>query len=103
MTFSVILELRFVGRLFVKALGKPTEILTKLNEMAGFPPNEEIELYEVSLLLTEFLVVFVLYFIRALVLVFILVLVLIVVVVVVCLLLLFGGRNHEMFPLVLEL
>ncbi|KAJ0982593.1 hypothetical protein J5N97_010848 [Dioscorea zingiberensis] len=39
-------ELRFVGRLFVKALGKPVEILTKLNEMAGFPANEEIELYE---------------------------------------------------------
>ncbi|CAD6340697.1 unnamed protein product, partial [Miscanthus lutarioriparius] len=39
-------ELRFVGRLFVKALGKPSEILTKLNEMAGFSPNEEIELYE---------------------------------------------------------
>lgn len=37
----------FVGRLFVKALGKPSEILTKLNEMAGFSPNEEIELYEV--------------------------------------------------------
>ncbi|KAF7071327.1 hypothetical protein CFC21_076684 [Triticum aestivum] len=39
-------ELRFVGRLFVKALGKPSDILTKLNEMAGFSPNEEIELYE---------------------------------------------------------
>jgi len=37
----------FVGRLFVKALGKPSDILTKLNEMAGFSPNEEIELYEV--------------------------------------------------------
>uniref|UniRef100_A0A0E0MMI0 ubiquitinyl hydrolase 1 n=1 Tax=Oryza punctata TaxID=4537 RepID=A0A0E0MMI0_ORYPU len=32
--------------LFVKATGKPSEILTKLNEMAGFAPNEEIELYE---------------------------------------------------------
>ncbi|XP_065003666.1 ubiquitin C-terminal hydrolase 12-like isoform X2 [Musa acuminata AAA Group] len=40
-------ELRFVGRLFLKSLGKPIEVLTKLNEMAGFPPNEEIELYEV--------------------------------------------------------
>ncbi|XP_011626363.1 ubiquitin carboxyl-terminal hydrolase 13 isoform X1 [Amborella trichopoda] len=39
-------ELRYVGRLFVKSSGKPIEILTKLNEMAGFPPNEEIELYE---------------------------------------------------------
>lgn len=28
-------------------MGKPSEILTKLNEMAGFSPNEEIELYEV--------------------------------------------------------
>nr|CAB3462100.1 unnamed protein product [Digitaria exilis] len=39
-------ELRYVGRLFVKAVGKPSEILTKLNEMAGFSRNEEIELYE---------------------------------------------------------
>ncbi|XP_057843456.1 ubiquitin C-terminal hydrolase 13 isoform X3 [Cryptomeria japonica] len=39
-------ELRYVGRSFVKALGKPTEILTKLNELAGFPPNEEIDLFE---------------------------------------------------------
>ncbi|KAJ6827494.1 ubiquitin carboxyl-terminal hydrolase 12-like [Iris pallida] len=39
-------ELRYVGRLFVKALGRPLEILPKLNEMAGFPPNEEIDLYE---------------------------------------------------------
>ena len=43
-----ILYIRYVGRLFVKALGKPAEILTKLNEMAGLQPNEEIELYEVS-------------------------------------------------------
>jgi ubiquitin carboxyl-terminal hydrolase 7 len=35
-----------VGRLFVKALGKPSDILSKLNEMAGFTPEEEIELYE---------------------------------------------------------
>ncbi|XP_020087505.1 ubiquitin carboxyl-terminal hydrolase 12-like isoform X1 [Ananas comosus] len=39
-------ELRYVGRLFVKAPGKPSEILPKLNEMAGFAPNEEIELFE---------------------------------------------------------
>ncbi|KAK9283434.1 hypothetical protein L1049_011676 [Liquidambar formosana] len=39
-------ELRYVGRLFVKGTGKPVEILTKLNEMAGFTPNEEIDLYE---------------------------------------------------------
>ncbi|KVI07404.1 Peptidase C19 domain-containing protein [Cynara cardunculus var. scolymus] len=39
-------ELRYVGRLFVKGTGKPTEILTKLNELAGFAPDEEIELFE---------------------------------------------------------
>ncbi|XP_076911421.1 ubiquitin C-terminal hydrolase 12-like isoform X1 [Bidens hawaiensis] len=47
-------ELRYVGRLFVKGTGKPTEILTKLNELAGFAPNEEIELFEVSLLISLF-------------------------------------------------
>ncbi|PIA54183.1 hypothetical protein AQUCO_00900614v1 [Aquilegia coerulea] len=39
-------ELRYIGRIFVKGSGKPSEILTKLNEMAGFPSNQEIELYE---------------------------------------------------------
>ncbi|KAI5578143.1 hypothetical protein POPTR_008G012600v4 [Populus trichocarpa] len=39
-------ELRYVGRLFVKGSGKPLEILTKLNEIAGFAPDQEIELYE---------------------------------------------------------
>ncbi|KAJ4979070.1 hypothetical protein NE237_009850 [Protea cynaroides] len=39
-------EFRYVGRIFVKGIGKPVDILTKLNEMAGFSPNEEIELYE---------------------------------------------------------
>ncbi|RCV38640.1 hypothetical protein SETIT_8G159100v2 [Setaria italica] len=39
-------ELCFMGRLFVKALGKPSDILAKLNEMAGFSPDQEIELYE---------------------------------------------------------
>ncbi|KAJ3675624.1 hypothetical protein LUZ60_004666 [Juncus effusus] len=39
-------ELRYVGRLFLKANGKPAEIISKLNEMAGFPADEEIELYE---------------------------------------------------------
>lgn len=39
----------FMGRLFVKALGKPSEILAKLNEMAGFSPDQEIELYEARL------------------------------------------------------
>ncbi|CAA7388121.1 unnamed protein product [Spirodela intermedia] len=39
-------ELRYVGRLFVKSIGKPVDILEKLNELAGFDPAEEIELYE---------------------------------------------------------
>ncbi|XP_041027772.1 ubiquitin C-terminal hydrolase 12 [Juglans microcarpa x Juglans regia] len=39
-------ELRYVGRLFVKSSAKPIEILEKLNQMAGFAPDEEIELYE---------------------------------------------------------
>jgi hypothetical protein len=38
---------RYVGRTFVKVAGKPTDILEKLNEMAGFTPNEKIQLYEV--------------------------------------------------------
>ncbi|KAK9279617.1 hypothetical protein L1049_013296 [Liquidambar formosana] len=39
-------ELCCVGRLFVKSTGKPVEILKKLNEMAGYAPDEEIDLYE---------------------------------------------------------
>ncbi|CAM6012936.1 unnamed protein product [Sphagnum balticum] len=39
-------ELRYVGRTFVKGGGKPMDILEKLNEMAGFAPNEEIQLFE---------------------------------------------------------
>ncbi|KAL6199593.1 hypothetical protein ACLB2K_029377 [Fragaria x ananassa] len=39
-------ELRYVGRLFVKSTGKPAEILSKLNELAGYAPDEEINLYE---------------------------------------------------------
>lgn len=39
--------LRYVGRLYVKSTGKPVEILKRLNELAGFDPDEEIELYEV--------------------------------------------------------
>ncbi|EXC03812.1 Ubiquitin carboxyl-terminal hydrolase 12 [Morus notabilis] len=39
-------ELRYVGRLFVKGTAKPIEILEKLNQRAGFAPDEEIELYE---------------------------------------------------------
>jgi len=34
---------------FVKNSSKPTEITSKLNEKAGFSPDEEIELYEVCL------------------------------------------------------
>lgn len=41
-------NVRYVGCLFVKASGKPLEILTKLNELAGFSLDEEIELFEVS-------------------------------------------------------
>ncbi|KAI9082387.1 hypothetical protein K1719_035810 [Acacia pycnantha] len=39
-------ELRYVGRLFVKGSGNPLEILKKLNEMAGYHPDEEIALFE---------------------------------------------------------
>ncbi|CAI8586565.1 unnamed protein product [Vicia faba] len=39
-------ELRYVGRLFVNSTGKPSEILTRLNKMAGYDPDEEIGLYE---------------------------------------------------------
>ncbi|KAK6942493.1 MATH/TRAF domain [Dillenia turbinata] len=39
-------ELRYVGRLFVKSSDRPIEILSKINEMAGFALDEEIELYE---------------------------------------------------------
>ncbi|KAK7316579.1 hypothetical protein RJT34_00144 [Clitoria ternatea] len=39
-------ELRYVGRLFVKYTGKPLEILKKLNEMAGYDPEEDVALYE---------------------------------------------------------
>ncbi|KAL9266601.1 Ubiquitin C-terminal hydrolase 13-like protein [Drosera capensis] len=39
-------ELRYVGRLFVKGTDKPPEILAKLNQMAGYAPDEEIEIYE---------------------------------------------------------
>ncbi|KAJ3669935.1 hypothetical protein LUZ60_010259 [Juncus effusus] len=39
-------QLRYVGRAFVKGSGKPADILPKLNKMAGFPVDEEIDLYE---------------------------------------------------------
>lgn len=38
----------YVGRMFVKGHGKPSEILTKLSELAGFAPDEEIDLFEVK-------------------------------------------------------
>ncbi|KAL8478122.1 hypothetical protein ACS0TY_030132 [Phlomoides rotata] len=39
-------ELQFVGRVFVKISGKLIDILSKLNEMVRFAPDEEIELFE---------------------------------------------------------
>ncbi|GLT44346.1 hypothetical protein SLA2020_182510 [Shorea laevis] len=39
-------ELCYVGRLFVKCTGSPMDILSSLNEMAGYAPDEEIDLYE---------------------------------------------------------
>lgn len=37
----------YVGRSFVKGSGKVAEIIPKLNKMAGFSPEEQIQLYEV--------------------------------------------------------
>lgn len=45
----------YVGRLFVKSSGKPVEVLMKLNAMAGYAPEEDIELYEVCFLSIFFL------------------------------------------------
>ncbi|XP_062207011.1 ubiquitin C-terminal hydrolase 13-like isoform X3 [Phragmites australis] len=39
-------ELRYVGKLIVKASGTPSDIVKRLNLIAGFPPDEDIELYE---------------------------------------------------------
>lgn len=39
-------ELSYVGRTFVKAIGKPADILDRLREMAGFDSHEEIQLFE---------------------------------------------------------
>ncbi|CAN1258518.1 Ubiquitin C-terminal hydrolase 12 [Linum perenne] len=36
----------YIGSLFVKGSGKPMDILTKLNEMAGYASDQEIEIYE---------------------------------------------------------
>ena len=46
--FNFLFVVRYVGRIFVKGSGKPLEILAKLNELAGFLPDEEIELFEVN-------------------------------------------------------
>ncbi|KAH0664377.1 hypothetical protein KY284_029308 [Solanum tuberosum] len=39
-------DMRYVGRLFAKGISNPMEILSKLNAMAGYAPDQEIELYE---------------------------------------------------------
>ncbi|KAM3320799.1 ubiquitin C-terminal hydrolase 12-like isoform X1 [Capsicum chacoense] len=39
-------KIRYVGRLFVKESDKPLDVLTKINELAGFSADEEIELFE---------------------------------------------------------
>ncbi|KAK1431386.1 hypothetical protein QVD17_07843 [Tagetes erecta] len=39
-------ELRYVGRLWVEHTGKPKDMLTRINKLAGFAPSEEIELFE---------------------------------------------------------
>ncbi|KAH7299953.1 hypothetical protein KP509_24G037500 [Ceratopteris richardii] len=39
-------ELRYVGRTFVKANGKPIDVLEKLNALAGFEQNDDIQLFE---------------------------------------------------------
>ncbi|WJX59385.1 ubiquitinyl hydrolase 1 [Trifolium repens] len=39
-------ELRYVGSLLVNPTDMPSEILTTLNEFAGFDPDEEIQIYE---------------------------------------------------------
>jgi hypothetical protein len=39
----------YVGSLTVNPTDKPSEILTWLNKLAGYDPDEEIEFYEVGL------------------------------------------------------
>ncbi|XP_073142802.1 ubiquitin C-terminal hydrolase 13-like isoform X2 [Henckelia pumila] len=39
-------DLRYAGKLYVNGIGTPADILTKLNEMAGYAPDEEIKLYK---------------------------------------------------------
>ncbi|GJX99745.1 hypothetical protein Tco_0356764 [Tanacetum coccineum] len=41
-------QIGFVGRPLVQGTGKPTEILAKLNELVGFAPDEDIELFELE-------------------------------------------------------
>ncbi|KAF3619336.1 putative isoleucine N-monooxygenase 1-like [Capsicum annuum] len=41
-------KIRYVGRLFVKESDKPLDVLTKINELAGFLADEEIELFEIG-------------------------------------------------------
>jgi hypothetical protein len=38
----------YVGRLIVNCKDKPSEILARLNKLAGYDPDEEIELFEVG-------------------------------------------------------
>lgn len=39
----------------MKSSAKPSDILAKVNEMAGFGPDEEVDLYEVRLSLSSLL------------------------------------------------
>jgi len=43
----IVIMNRYVGNFFVKASGKPSDIVERLNVIAGFPSDEDIELYEV--------------------------------------------------------
>ncbi|KAF7143289.1 hypothetical protein RHSIM_Rhsim05G0178400 [Rhododendron simsii] len=43
---AVIYVVNYVGRLYVKAGGMPVEILAKINRLAGFAPDEDIDLFE---------------------------------------------------------
>jgi ubiquitin carboxyl-terminal hydrolase 7 len=39
-------ELRYVGRLYVRSSSKPLEIMARLNELAGFQPDTDLDLFE---------------------------------------------------------
>lgn len=39
-------EIRYIGRFYVRSTGTPFEIISKLNQMAEFSPNEAIVLYK---------------------------------------------------------